>query len=141
MIQWLKQPAIFVSILFVLFGIFVWPTPWNTHFDNRGYVVRVARLTGLAEIIPITRPDRPILPRKILIDPERAAAIHHQYITAKTDVEATGILVQEIANAIVEGTGGARTDWDTIVSLIGALAVGIVISSASRDLWRRWVKP
>jgi hypothetical protein len=47
------------TLLFTIFafGFFVWPTPWNYHYDrSRNVVVRLNRFTGYAERLPIHGP-------------------------------------------------------------------------------------
>lgn len=55
------RAVILLGILFllagVLFAIFIWPTPWSYHYDRSGkFVVRLNRLTGYAERLPIHGP-------------------------------------------------------------------------------------
>jgi len=41
------------------FGIFVWPTPWQSYHVTGGTFVRVNRFTGRAQVILAEPPHRP----------------------------------------------------------------------------------
>jgi hypothetical protein len=51
MLQWLRQPVIFVALLLFAFGVFVWPTPWQTTHTSGLAFARVNRFTGTAELL------------------------------------------------------------------------------------------
>lgn len=55
------QAALVGAVL--LFGLFIWPTPWSYHYERSGnFVVRLNRFTGYAQRVPIHEAVKPQKP-------------------------------------------------------------------------------